>query len=214
MTPRWLLALLAGALLAGWAIGLLVFLANIEAPPPASPPLADGVVALTGGAGRVEAALHLLAEGDVRQLLVSGAGPGVELAEIAHRAGLDPARLARGARIGHDATTTRGNATETATWAREEKLRSVIVVTSYWHMPRALVELRRAAPGVTFLPDPVGAEPGHPVPWRLLSAEYTKWLIAWLGLSRLELDRPKPEPTHNEPTHSNAPASAPGSHPG
>jgi len=205
MKTRWLLALLAGALLAGWGIGLLFFLADIEAPPPATPPHADGVVALTGGAGRVEAALHLLAEGDARQLLVSGAGPGVELAEIAHRAGLRAAQLESGARIGHDATTTRGNAVETASWAREVGLRSVIVVTSFWHMPRALVELRRAAPGVTFLPDPVAGEPGHKVPWRLLSAEYTKWLIAWLGLSRLEIDRPKPEPARN-----NAPANPSG----
>ena len=55
-----LLALLASVL--AWAVGLLWYIRLIDAAPPPVPP-ADGIVALTGGAGRVETALQLLAKG-------------------------------------------------------------------------------------------------------------------------------------------------------
>jgi len=72
---RWLLnffVLLAGA----WGVGFLAFMVVVWAESPPNPiPHADGIVALTGGDGRVSAALALLAERAAPALLISGAGP-------------------------------------------------------------------------------------------------------------------------------------------
>jgi uncharacterized SAM-binding protein YcdF (DUF218 family) len=137
----------AAALLALlWAGGFAWFLSAAltgRAPPPA----ADGIVALTGGAGRVETALRLLADGHARRLL-------------------------------------------TAEWARANAIRSLIVVTAGYHMPRAMAELTRALPGVALYPAPVSPPSLHgantTAMLRLLAGEYTKWLVAAVGLTALE----------------------------
>jgi len=179
------LALLAGLLGAGFAW----FSAEARRPA-AIPPAADGIVVLTGGAGRVEMGLRLLAEHRGARLLVSGTGRG-DLADLVAAAGLPPAIAAQIAHdrvtLGRDARSTRGNARETAAWAGTHAVRSLIVVTSGYHMRRAVWELRRTlpaqvalhpAPLVPHLPD------GHDaVPVRLLAAEYAKWLGAMAGLS-------------------------------
>jgi len=184
------------ALLLGWAAGLVWFirLADRVDPPP---PHADGIVALTGGANRVETALHLLAEGRAEWLLVSGIGPGPDLASLAKRSLVDAAPLAARIELGRQATSTRGNAAETAAWVRVKDIHSLIVVTAWYHMPRALTELARALPGVVLYPSPVEPEGSHPpdlaMVWamaRLLAEEYSKYLAARLDLTALVPERP------------------------
>ena len=66
--------------------------------PGQAPAHTDGIVAFTGGPERVETALRLLAEDHADRLLLSGIGGGAELAELAHRAGVDPLPLAAASR--------------------------------------------------------------------------------------------------------------------
>lgn len=167
-----------------WLGGFAWFLLLADRAPPL-PPQADGIVALTGGAGRVEAALRLLAEHRARVALVSGVGGAAEFAALARRAGVDPVLGAR-VTLGRAAQTTRGNAEETAAWARANAIRSLIVVTAFYHMPRALAELARTLPNVVLYPAPVAPEAS----WRLLLGEYSKWLASQLGLSALEAHAP------------------------
>ena len=167
-----------------WAAGFAWFVAR-TAQHAALPEHADGIVAFTGGAERVETALQLLAEHRADRLLLSGIGGGAELAQLAHRAGLAPAPLADRVTLGRQAATTRGNASETSAWAEANAIHTLIVVTAYYHMPRALTELRRALPGVALYPLPVLAEdrPGSGAPLRLMAEEYTKFLAAEVGLT-------------------------------
>ncbi len=194
--PRKALVLSAAVVVLSWAAGFAWFVhAAVETTAP--PPIADGIVALTGGAERVETALHLLAQGRARLLLVSGVGGAAEFTELAHRAGVS-ASLAGRVTLGRAAATTRGNAEETAAWAHDNAIRSLIVVTAGYHMPRALAELGRTLPGVTLHPVsvlPPALRDGHDTATlRLLAGEYTKWLAAEVGLtalvSRAE-DRPR-----------------------
>jgi uncharacterized SAM-binding protein YcdF (DUF218 family) len=200
-----LLAALGGVGLIAAAIGFAWFV-HIATSPAAPPPQADGIVALTGGADRVETALRMLAEGRAGKLLLSGIGGNADLATLARRADIDPLPIATRVTLGRNATTTRGNADETAAWARENAIRSLIVVTAGYHMPRALAEIGRAAPDLTLYPVPVTPRglrdeaAAHRL--RLLAEEYVKFIAASLDLTALLPPRRAPaEPSHDEKPH-------------
>jgi uncharacterized SAM-binding protein YcdF (DUF218 family) len=181
-----------------FATGFAWFVHRAESPGMA-PPHTDGIVAFTGGPDRVETALRLLAEGRADRLLLSGIGGGAELAELAHRAGVDPRPLATRVTIDRSATTTRGNAAETAAWARDNGIRSLLVVTASYHMPRALTELARALPEATLYPLPVvptERSDRTAVPLRLVAEEYLKFLATTAGLSAVLPMREMPPPVH------------------
>ncbi len=154
----------------------------------------DGIVAFTGGPERVETALRLLAEGRADRLLLSGIGGGAELTELAHRAGVDPLPLGVRVTIGRHATTTRGNAAETAAWAHDNGVHSLLVVTASYHMPRALTELERALPDASLYPLPVVAgRRDRPASFRLIAEEYIKFLASAAGLSAVLPAREQPQ---------------------
>ncbi len=185
---RSLTAALAAALALAWLGGFIWFVGRASAPSPL-PPHADGVVALTGGADRIPAALRLLQEGRAERLLISGVGPEVTEAHLSRLAGVDLAAFGDRVTIGHEATTTEGNAEETAHWAQAHGVRSLIVVTAAYHMERALTEIGRVLPDARLYPMPVrppALRAGGIGALRLLLAEYTKFLAATLGLTKLE----------------------------
>ena len=166
--------------------------------PGQAPPHTDGIVAFTGGAERVETALRLLANGRADRLLLSGIGGGAELAELARRAGVDPLPLATRVTIDRSATTTRGNAVETAAWAHANGIRSLLVVTSSYHMPRAITEVARALPETALYPQPVTPSErseGVGLPLRLMAEEYVKFIATSVGLSIVLPVREQP-PAH------------------
>lgn len=170
---------------AGLLSGFLVFVNALPRAEPDSSPHTDAAVALTGGAERIGDALDLVARGGVGRLLISGvneATSGPRLAALApdHR-GL----FACCVDLGREARDTVGNAEETGAWARERGVRSLTVVTSAYHMPRSLLEMRRALPDVALVPHPVLAAGldldgwwRRPATARLLAGEYGKFLVA------------------------------------
>ena len=190
MIPRGLAWLCAAVLcVAGaWGVGFAGFNHSARQKA-AAPPPADGIVALTGGAERIETAMRLLAEGRAPMLLVSGVGRGTDLSDYARRAGLDHALLLEHVTLGRLATTTLGNAAETAAWVRANDITRLIVVTAGYHMPRALLEIGRTLPGVTLYPYPVLPPAlrgrGDLATVRMLANEYDKLLAVRLGLARL-----------------------------
>ena len=180
--------------------GFLWFLRAAAAPPADPGRRTDGIAVLTGGAERVETGLRLLLADEAARLIVSGTHRDATLADLVRGAGLAAEvadRVASRVTLGHAAASTRGNAAEIAAWAREKGVASIRVVTAGYHMPRALLELRRALPEAALLPHPVvpaplrarGAAAGPRV-WRLLAGEYLKLIGAWLGLG---LTRPGAE---------------------
>ena len=103
---------------------------------------ADGIVALTGGASRIADAIELLASGRGQRLLISGANPATNSQEISR---LNP-EFRRWVRCCVDfdrSVNTLGNAIEIKRWTENRGFRSLIVVTSNYHMPRALAEISR-----------------------------------------------------------------------
>jgi uncharacterized SAM-binding protein YcdF (DUF218 family) len=155
---------------------------------------ADGIVALTGGASRVADAMELMAAGRGKRLLISGAYRTTTPGEISR---LNPvyARVA-GCCVDFDnSLNTLGNAIETRRWAERWGFRSLIVVTSNYHMPRALAEIAHQLPGVALVPFPVVTDKQRAEPWwtngttaRLMFSEYMKYVFARLRMGVTSAD--------------------------
>ena len=199
VTSRWRpIAALGGTIGVAFALGFAWFI-YLAGQPAELPPHVDGIVAFTGGPERVETALRLLALGRADRLLLSGIGGGAELPELARLAGVSVPPIAARVSIGRSATTTRGNALETTAWARANGIHSLLVVTAFYHMPRALLELRRVLPDTELYPVPVGLSASSHwsgVPLRLIAEEYLKYLAAAAGLTAV-LPAREPATVHN-----------------
>jgi uncharacterized SAM-binding protein YcdF (DUF218 family) len=153
---------------------------------------ADGIVVLTGAAARIPDAIELLAAERGKRLLISGVFRSTRSAEIARLTPLYSKYLACCIDLDRSALNTFGNAIQTRHWAREHNFNSLIIVTSNWHMPRAMNELAHQLPDVALIPYPVISEKVKNEPWwqnggtaRLLIGEYFKYLF---GILRLQID--------------------------
>ena len=182
------LLLLAGA----WLAGLVIFAEAIPDRADDDGRATDAIVVLTGGSGRIEVGLEQLAQGRAKKLFVSGVPRGVLLAELPGLANATPERIACCVVLGHEADNTIGNARETAAWMLAEGFHSLRLVTSNYHMPRSLLEFRRAMPGIEIVPHPVIPERVRQNDWwrwpgttMLIVTEYSKYLLAlarqWAG---------------------------------
>ena len=147
---------------------------------------ADGIVVLTGGASRIVDAVELLAAGRGKRLLISGVNPSTTRSELIRKNPEFERVLVGRIDLGRAAMNTIGNAMETGNWVRANKFRSLVVVTSGWHMPRALIEIAHELPDVKLVPYPVISDRMRDEPWwsdtstiRLLAVEYVKYLATF-----------------------------------
>lgn len=149
---------------------------------------ADGAIALTGGAGhRIAAGVQLVETGAVSRLLVSGVDRGVSVNDIIRISGGDPETYACCVDLGYVATSTHGNAEESAAWAALNGYDELIVVTSDYHLPRSLIHLARAMPETALIAYPVRTEVDPSKPFanqrnrRGLLVEWFKWRVTRAG---------------------------------
>ena len=166
-------------------IGFVVFANSIEREQTSPKQKADGIAVLTGGVARIDRAMKLLAQGQAKRVLITGVNRTVTTDELKDLASQGDQYFACCVDIDKEARNTIDNATETSEWAALHKYYTVIVVTSNYHMPRALAELARVMPGVTLIPYAVVDNNVHLEPWwaypgttRLLLSEYLKYLPA------------------------------------
>jgi uncharacterized SAM-binding protein YcdF (DUF218 family) len=146
---------------------------------------ADGIVVLTGGDSRVNDALELLASGRGKRLLITGVYAGTTTGDIAREVVNYDHVLACCVDLDYSALNTFGNAVQARRWAVQHGFHSLIVVTSAYHMPRALAELSHQLPDVALIPYPVVSDRLRIEPWwsngattKLVLSEYIKYLAA------------------------------------
>lgn len=181
------LVLAGGSLASLGLLGFFIFVASLDRNEREPASRTDAIVALTGGAQRIGDAIDLLAKGYGSRLLITGVNGRTSRDEIA--------RLNPGQRrlfeccvdLDYRARNTIGNAIETRRWMNDHRFRSLIVVTSNYHMPRTLVELDHALPDSRVVPYPVVTEAVRPDGWwrdasatRLLASEYAKLVVGWV----------------------------------
>ena len=146
---------------------------------------ADGIVVLTGATSRINDAMALLAEGRGKRLLISGVNPTTRAQEISRLMPEHQRWFSCCVDLDRSAVNTIGNAIETKRWVTSQGFQSVIVVTSNFHMPRAMAELGHQLPGVKLVPYAVISERVRVESWwdnpataKLLFLEYLKYLAA------------------------------------
>lgn len=169
-----------------WVAGLWLFATRVAHSTPApEPPRSGGVVALTGASTvRLEAAMELLEEGLGERLLISGVNPDATRDQVRATLAGAGGDFDCCVDLGFQAENTAGNALETAQWVHRHQFRTLIVVTADYHMPRALLELGAAMPGVTLRSYPVQTGTIDAKHWwsdggdaRRMTVEYCKYLV-------------------------------------
>lgn len=170
-----------------FAAGFVFFLFNVPSEEVRIGGKADAIVVLTGGSSRVDDGIELLAAGYGRRLLITGVHHQTSEREIAQLKPEHARLIACCVDLDRSALNTIGNAAETRRWVDEQGFRSLIIVTSNYHMPRAMVELNRQLPDIELISFPVVAKQLQDR-WtsspnlRLLLAEYVKYVGAVIRL--------------------------------
>lgn len=169
------------------AVGFVGFLSQLRGAETDPPHNADGIVVLTGGSSRVSDAMELLAAGYGKRLLISGVHPTNDASDISRSVPDSQGLMGCCVDLDRSAVNTRSNAAETRRWVRERGFKSLIVVTSNYHMPRAIAELSHAMPEITLIPFAVVGDKWRDEPWwtsggtlRLLLSEYAKYVAVEL----------------------------------
>lgn len=187
--PRLAAFVLAAPAMLGLAFvaGFTLFLAQLDRRESNPPRRADAIVALTGGADRLADALELLDRHQARRLLITGVNNSTSAETLRRRLPGRDALFDCCIDLDYKARNTAGNALETRLWSERHGFRSIIVVTSAYHMPRTLVELRGQMPGADLIPHAVVAPHAQVDRWwhdpevaRVLLSEYVKFVAASL----------------------------------
>ena len=158
--------------LLAWALGFMWF--AVLLPRPADETHADAVIVLTGGEGRIARGLETLNQRWATLMLVSGVDPEVKPGEFMAQYGVSAAQMRCCITLGYESVDTRSNAREAAGWIAQNRVHSVRLVTSDWHMRRAAWEFSRVLPAdVKVIEDAVPTRPS----FSILISEYTKLLV-------------------------------------
>ncbi len=186
---KWMLTF-AGLVVGALVFGFVLFAATVTRDASPSRENADAIVVLTGGEFRIREAGRLLKEGRAARMLITGVNKRTPKKDIRRIVGVDEEMFACCVDLGYEALNTRGNADETRAWARSRKYKSLIVVTSSYHMPRSLAELARELPEAHLVPHRVVPKALQRTAWwldlkasRLLLGEYVKFLPAAANLA-------------------------------
>ena len=171
-----------------WLLGFFVFFGIVAAQSPENPEsVSDVAIVLTGGSGRIESGFDLIVKGGSKALLISGVHESVKLKDLVGM--WDADNKERNTILTHcciymdyKAESTESNASETAAWIKNKDIKTVRIISSDYHIPRAWLLFRRAMPDKELSVWPVSSlSKLSPVFWRNILTEYSKTLLTWLS---------------------------------
>ncbi len=164
-----------------WLGGLLWFVVHLPKAHLYDGRHVDGIVALTGGEGRIKLGLMELENHRAKRMLISGVHKGTTAEALAERNDAPRSLFDCCVDIGYGAGDTIGNGAEAAAWVQMHHFQSIKLVTSRSHMPRAMLEFSDRMPDTEIMADPVSAG-FQPVATLI---EYNKYYLRliWLRLA-------------------------------
>jgi len=207
---RWILLTISVVVLATFGFASVDFLRFVDraeqSTKVATPATPDAVVALTGSSdARIVAAIKLSQQTHT-PLLISGVHIDTRPADIARIAGVAESTIKNDVTLGYAAADTWGNGEEVADWARAHNKKRIVVVTSDYHMDRAMLELHRAMPEGDFVPFAVAGSKTPPRDWwrdfslaRRLAEEWVKFRASALMAGEPRTQHASPAPNADEP---------------
>ncbi len=167
-----------------WGLGFLWFTTSIAMTTPgAESKETEAIIVLTGGNGRINEGLGLLAEKLAPKLFISGVNKDVTNADIFKSWKKPTSSKPCCITLGYNSTDTISNATEVEQWVQDNNIKSLRLVTSSYHMPRAILELRARLPDTDIIKHPVLTDDFESWKgrfWTLTFSEYNKTLLRWM----------------------------------
>ncbi len=165
-----------------WIIGFFIFSTSIAFFKYHTTQKADVIFVLTGGNGRLDRAFALLKEQQAPLLFISGVNDHTTLSDLN-----PPEEIKNQVILGKKAKNTKENALEVKNYVEDNQIKKAILVTSYYHMHRSLLEVKHLCPQVNFIPYPILTlqSNGHfftSSKFFIVFKEYNKYIYAWLRI--------------------------------
>lgn len=168
-----------------WLWGFLRFNDKINHFQPDNQTHTDAIIVLTGGKNRIKEAVELLNQGLGDKLFISGVSQGISLHDLLKRGDIT-IRTKREITLDNRSTNTVENAIEATDWMKKNKITSVRLVTSNYHILRSELEFKSQNSEMQILLHPVYSENVSAKWWKnlgsffLIAAEYNKYLVVYL----------------------------------
>lgn len=168
-----------------WLMGFVLFCNYIQHYEDNGSQKTDAIIVLTGGRNRIAEGVRLLNENMAEKLFISGVSQDVTIDDIekkAHMQANDPSKI----ELGYKATNTIENASEIADWISRNDIKSVRWVTSNYHIPRSLEELKPYNLSINIAINPVYSDFIKTEWWKswgtfkFLALEYHKFLFVYI----------------------------------
>jgi uncharacterized SAM-binding protein YcdF (DUF218 family) len=163
---------------------------------------ASNIVILTGGSNRIKDGLKIIENFDNSaikniKLLISGTGKGFTTSNVNK---LLPKNVYLNkfvkccVKLDNKSENTYYNAIETFKWAKKNNIKTFILITSNYHMPRAFLEFKAKMPNFKIITHPITPKRHDINNWMdsfetfsLIFIEYSKFLIAHLRINALKI---------------------------
>lgn len=174
-----------GLIICVWLGGFLGFAYTINNFKVDDSSATDAIVALTGGRKRISEAVELLNKGKAEKLFISGVFESTSLKEI-QKSNNVKITTSREISLGKNAKNTVENVVEAVYWAEQNKVDSIRLVTSNYHLPRSMEEFRSSNCDLKIIAHPVFSDKLEKNWWKswrsfsLIAMEYNKFIFVWI----------------------------------
>ncbi len=112
----------------------------------------DGIVILTGASERIKTGLNHFYELKAKRALISGVSKSVKIKDFQYSQLQGYTHILGCIDIGYGAVNTFSNSLEAAIWVRNQNFKSIVLVTSRFHMPRSLYLFKETMPEIMIYP--------------------------------------------------------------
>jgi uncharacterized SAM-binding protein YcdF (DUF218 family) len=164
-----------------WLLGFIFFIYNISTLENVIDKKADAIIVLTGAKGRIDTGIQLLWQKNAAHLFVSGVGKNAVLSDLSKYLDSFTSNQIKSIEdfitLGHEANSTEENALETAQWIKDNNYKSIILVTSNYHIPRSLYLFKHFMPHISIIAHP---SKNKNISLKLAFLEYNKFIFCIL----------------------------------